>query len=211
MLKTHCMSRCGPTRSSRVSSTKAFGTQLTSRAIEKSLPLLNARLCHNGSTDLGNFPVPPGKKLKVYAKNLRGTADGEITLSLQAVALLQKHYLLDESIPLTDLARSPPRRMEEDGARHRERQERSRRVFFYKSFVIWRTLRAKSQIQKPTKEQYLKIHVEKEFLIPIKENRASISLSTNTCVKWICLPGLWTGKPLIWKRKLPKISPSIRG
>ena len=133
------------------------GTQLTSRAIEKSLPLLTAWLSRDGSTDPGNFPVPSGKKLKVYAENLRGAADGEITLSLQAVALLQKHHLLDERIPLTDLARGPPRRTKEDGARHRERQERSGRVFFYKSFVIWRTLRAKSQIQKPTKEQYKKI------------------------------------------------------
>jgi hypothetical protein len=58
--------------------------------------------------------VPASQKLEGYVENLSGSADGEITLPLQAVALLQKHELLDESILLADLATCSPRWVEEE-------------------------------------------------------------------------------------------------
>ncbi len=98
------------------------GCKLPGRAIKESLPLLGSPLRCDGSADLGYFTVPASQKLEGYAENLSGLADGEITLPLQAVALLQKHELLDESIPLADLAPCSPRRVEEDGARNFERE-----------------------------------------------------------------------------------------
>jgi len=90
---------------------------------ELSGPVTGSPLSHDGSTDLGNFLVPPGKNLEGYADNLSGSAEGQIALPTQAAALIQKHKLLDEGIPLADLAACPPRWPEEDGARHHERGE----------------------------------------------------------------------------------------
>ncbi len=85
-------------------------------------------LRRDGGADLGNLPVPTSQKLEGYANNSSGMADGETALAPQAVAFLQKHELLDESVPLADLARSSTRRAEEDGARHRKRE--GKRFFF---------------------------------------------------------------------------------
>ncbi len=96
--------------------------KLPGRAIKESLPLLGSPLRCDGSADLGDFTVPASQKLEGYTQNLSGSADGEITLPLQAIALLQRHELLEKSIPLADLATCSPRRAEEDGARHCERE-----------------------------------------------------------------------------------------
>ncbi len=95
------------------------GPKKTLRAIEDGLPVA-PKSC-NGSADLGDFLVPPGKNLEGYIKNMIGLTEGQI-------ALPQKHKLLDKGIPLADLARSSSRQLEEDGARH---CEWNRKRFFY--------------------------------------------------------------------------------
>jgi hypothetical protein len=79
----------------------------------------------DGSADCGKFLVPPGENLERHANNFSGFAEGQIALPPQAVALVDKHKLLDESIPLANLARSSSRRPEEDGAWHRKRERGS--------------------------------------------------------------------------------------
>jgi hypothetical protein len=71
-----------------------------------------------GSADLGNFLAPPGKSFEIHGQNFRGSAEGEIALTPQALALIQKHKLLDKGVPLAELARSSSRWPEDDGARH---------------------------------------------------------------------------------------------
>jgi hypothetical protein len=110
------------------------GPQSTHRAIENGLPVACLLLILDGSTDPGNFLVPPGKNLERHAKNLSGSAEGQIAVPPQVVALLQMHKLLDKGIPLADLVRSSPRRLEEDGARH---HKRGRGSVFVKYRQFW--------------------------------------------------------------------------
>ncbi len=99
--------------------------ELTYRAINESLPLLDLPLRLDASANPINFLVPLGQKWEGHAENLTCLVDGEIMLQMEPVALLQKHDLLDEGIPLADLASCPPRRPEEEGARHCERKPKS--------------------------------------------------------------------------------------
>jgi len=59
--------------------------------------------------------------LEGHAENFTGLADGEILLQTEPVALLHKHDLLEEGIPLAGLASQSPKQPEEEEARHRER------------------------------------------------------------------------------------------
>jgi hypothetical protein len=80
------------------------GLQLTGRSIDDSLPVAGSSLCLAGSAQLGNFPAPLGQKLEGHAENFTGLADGEILLRTEPVALLHKHDLMEEGIPLAGVA-----------------------------------------------------------------------------------------------------------
>jgi hypothetical protein len=100
------------------------GHNLSGRAIEESLPLLGSTLCPDGGADCGNFLAPLGQKWEGHTEDFTSLVEGEITLPPQAVALLQKQDLLDESIPLADLPGCSPRQPEEEGARHHKREQK---------------------------------------------------------------------------------------
>ena len=80
------------------------GPQNTRRAIEEGLPVAGLPLSPIGSADLGNFLAPPGKSFEIHGQNFRGSAEGEIALTPQALALIQKHKLLDKGVPLAERA-----------------------------------------------------------------------------------------------------------
>jgi hypothetical protein len=107
--------------------------ELSGRAIEESLHLLGSLLCPDGGADCGNFIAPLGQKWGGHTEDFTGPAEGEITLPPQAVALLHKQDLLDESIPLADLPGCSPRRAEEEGARNHEREQK-------RFFIKWTNL-----------------------------------------------------------------------
>jgi len=98
------------------------GLQLTGRSIDESLPVAGSPLRLDGSVQL---LVPLGQKWDGHAKNFTGLADVEILLHTDPVALLHKHDLLEEGVPPAGLASQPPKRPEEEGARHRERVGKS--------------------------------------------------------------------------------------
>ena len=98
--------------------------ELSGTAIKESLPLLGLPLCPDGGADRGDFLAPLGQKWGGHAEDFTGLTEGEITLPPQAVALLQKQDLLDESIPLADLPGCSPRQPEEEGARHHKREQK---------------------------------------------------------------------------------------
>jgi hypothetical protein len=100
------------------------GCELSGKAIEESLSLLGSPLCPDGGADHGDFLAPLGQKWGGFAEDFTGPAEGVITLPSQAVALLQKQDLLDESIPLAVLPGCSPRQVEEEGVRHRERERK---------------------------------------------------------------------------------------
>ena len=97
------------------------GLQLTGRSIDDSLSVAGSPLRLDGSAQPGNFLAPLGQKWEGHAENFTGSADGEILLQTEPVALLHKHDLLEEGIPLAGLASQSPKRPEEEGARHCER------------------------------------------------------------------------------------------
>ena len=76
------------------------GPQLTGRSINDSLPVAGSSLRLAGSAQPGNFLAPLGQKWEGHAENFTGSADGEILLHTEPVALLHKHDLLEEGIPL---------------------------------------------------------------------------------------------------------------
>ena len=101
------------------------GLQLTGRSINESLPVVGSPLRLDGSAQPGNFLAPLGQKWEGHAKNFTGSADGEILLHTNPVALLHKHDLLEESALPAGLVSQSPKWPEEEGARHRERVGKS--------------------------------------------------------------------------------------
>ena len=97
------------------------GLQLTGRSIDENLPVAGSPLHLDSSAQPGNFFALLGQKWEEHAENFTGLAVGEILLHMDPVALLHKHDLLEEGVPPAGLASQPPKRPEEEGARHRER------------------------------------------------------------------------------------------